>query len=144
MPIYLDTSVLVGFVFGEAGWRDATDVIARHQSRWLSHFAWGEFIDTLARTVRQGEQSTKAAQATASGVRRFFSAWSWAASQAEDVIDAAQLIEKDFRLPLKFPDAIHLATARRIGAVLLTFDRQQASAARAFGIDCINPREEKL
>jgi uncharacterized protein len=37
-------------------------------------------------------------------------------------------------LPLRAPDAIHIAMAQRVGAALVTFDRRMAAAARALGI----------
>ena len=36
-------------------------------------------------------------------------------------------------LPLKTPDAIHIAIAQRVGATLVTFDRQMAASARVLG-----------
>jgi uncharacterized protein len=42
-------------------------------------------------------------------------------------------------LPLKTPDAIHIAIAQRLGATLVTFDRQMAASARALGTPVETP-----
>jgi predicted nucleic acid-binding protein len=42
-------------------------------------------------------------------------------------------------LPLKTPDAIHIAIAQRVDATLVTFDWQMAAAARALGTIIATP-----
>jgi predicted nucleic acid-binding protein len=42
-------------------------------------------------------------------------------------------------LPLKTPDAIHIAIAQRVGGTLVTFDRQMAASARALGTPVATP-----
>ena len=37
-------------------------------------------------------------------------------------------------LPLRTPDAIHIAVAQRLGATLVTFDRAHGAAARTLGV----------
>jgi hypothetical protein len=51
---------------------------------------------------------------------------------------AADLIVRT-PLPLRSGDALHLAVADRNGAGLLTFDKRFAAAARAVGIEVIEP-----
>lgn len=50
-------------------------------------------------------------------------------------IDAARDLVRHIELKLRAPDAIHLATAQRLGATLATFDVTLASAARALGVE---------
>jgi hypothetical protein len=48
-------------------------------------------------------------------------------------IAAATTYLRRLDLPLRTPDAIHIAIALRIGATLVTFDRQMAVSARSLG-----------
>jgi predicted nucleic acid-binding protein len=50
--------------------------------------------------------------------------------------DHAAAFVRRFDLGLRAPDALHLATCRRLGLPLLTFDARQAAAARRLGITC--------
>lgn len=56
----------------------------------------------------------------------------------EDVREAETFIRR-FDLKLRTPDAIHAATAHRIGATLITLDRRLLAAADALGIAAANP-----
>jgi uncharacterized protein len=49
-----------------------------------------------------------------------------------DVTAAAAFLRR-LDLTLRTQDALHIAIAQRVGAELLTFDRQMASAARTLG-----------
>lgn len=42
-------------------------------------------------------------------------------------------------LTLRTPDALHIAIARRMDAILVTFDRTMAAAARALGMAVATP-----
>ena len=42
-------------------------------------------------------------------------------------------------LPLRTPDAIHIAIAQRLGATLVTFDRHMAASARAIDAAVAEP-----
>ena len=60
---------------------------------------------------------------------------------SSDISDATIMLQR-FDIPLKLPDALHIAIARRLGASLISTDRQQVSAAKKLGVDCLNPLEE--
>jgi len=57
---------------------------------------------------------------------------------AADIARAATFLRR-LDLILRTPDAIHIAIAERIGATLVTFDRQMAAAARALGMAVATP-----
>lgn len=57
-----------------------------------------------------------------------------------DVIAATNFVRRP-DLPLRAPDAIHIAAAHRLDATLVTLDIGMARAARALGVECINPAE---
>jgi predicted nucleic acid-binding protein len=46
---------------------------------------------------------------------------------------AATMFLRRLDLPLRTPDALHIAIAQRVGAMLVTFDRQMAASARTLG-----------
>jgi len=58
-----------------------------------------------------------------------------------DIEEAIDLVAK-VTLSLRLPDAIHIAVARRVGATLITNDRQQHRAARTLGVLALNPLEQ--
>lgn len=53
-------------------------------------------------------------------------------SSADIVLAGAFLRRLD--LPLRTPDAIHIAVVQRLGATLVTFDQRMAANARALGV----------
>lgn len=134
MSVYLDTSILVGFVFGEPGWTQASDAIAGHEERCLGNLCWGEFVDQVCRRVRRHELSEDQARAIIVSVRKYLSSWRWVEASAADVATATALIADHPAQSIKIVDAIHIATAARIGATLLTFDDRQRTAAALLGV----------
>ena len=49
----------------------------------------------------------------------------------------ADALVRRLDLGLRAPDALHIATARRLGATLFTFDLGMASAARMLGLSLL-------
>ncbi len=135
-PLYLDPSVLVAF------WVE-TDVLsvrakellqARRSVVLISDFASAEFASAIARLVRLGELPKPNAQ----GLFRHFDDWRSRATQPveiapSDVVAADKAIRR-LDLTLRAPDAIHLAIAERLDAVLATFDTRMAACARGLGV----------
>lgn len=143
MNVYLDTSVMVALIVRERGWETTTGWLAQHAaSLFWSSFGWGELTDTVARRVRRDMLSPHAGAATLQVARASFARWTQIATIDDDVRGATAAIASDLSRTLKLPDAIHIAIARRVGATLVTHDRAQATAARALGIDTVNPLEE--
>ena len=54
-------------------------------------------------------------------------------------IAAADRILRRLDVNLRTPDALHIAIAERIGATLVTFDRQMEAGARALGMAVATP-----
>ena len=88
----------------------------------------------IARRVRTGEFSKDNA-------RTVFSNFDiWAArlgprsrTEMSDVIVTEGLLRR-IDLPLRTPDALHVAVAQRLGATLATFDEQMKKSAVALGV----------
>ena len=72
-----------------------------------------------------------------------FDLWRTSLTQTPDFIpDDVRIAEsyvRRFELKLRTPDAIHAATAQRLGATLITLDRRLISAASALGVEATSP-----
>lgn len=131
MRLYLDTSALVKLVRTEAE-SDALRKYLRRQRRD------GFVTSALARTelVRAALPGGAAAVAHA---RRLLSGIDQIRVDVRVLDDAATLLSPS---RLRSPDAIHLASARRIGADLreiVTYDERLAQAAAAIGLSTRAP-----
>jgi hypothetical protein len=135
VTLYLDTSAIVDFVIPGAFSRRADAFLAANPDGLaISDFAAAEFAAVIARRVRSGELQTDEARDALAD----FDGWSGRATLRIEVapVDIAQAdgYIRRLDLPLRAPDAIHLAIARRWGATLVTFDRGMATAARSLGV----------
>lgn len=134
MKVYCDTSVLLALASREPTCQAIVGWLADHATEeYLGSFGWGEFVDGTGRRVRRGEAGTGAA-GWLQAAHRSFAGWTWVALVDADVATATEFLAADLERRLKLPDAIHIATARRLGATLLTGDQQQASVATDLGI----------
>lgn len=134
MSVYLDASVLVA-MFTDGPFSDRSDAaFSAHVTELLvSDFAAAEFSSSIARHVRTSEMTPQMARDVFSD----FDIWTGRAAarvetQSTD-IRAAEAILRRLDLPLRAPDALHIAIAQRIGADLATFDEKMAACARALG-----------
>ena len=66
-----------------------------------------------------------------------FDSWVMRSAQQIHIVTAdiaiATMYLRRLDFPLRTPDALHVAIARCLDSTLVTFDRQMAVAARAFG-----------
>lgn len=136
---FLDASVLVYLIAGDAGWIEIADVIAaREIEGFYSDFAWGEFVAALGARVRRREMPESYADALIVQSQAYLTDWTYAQITSDDVRRATDMVAQ-FSLALKLPDAIHIATADRLGLTLVSTDVQQVRAAAATGVATINP-----
>lgn len=135
LTVYADTSLLVPLFA-----RDAFNERARHfltaqqPALVISDFACAELVSAFAR-------KTRTRQLTLMEAREALATFdTWLAPQpprAEISAADVQLAETHLRrldLPLRTPDALHIAIAQRHGVPLATFDVRMAEAARALGL----------
>lgn len=120
--IYLDASALVPLVKREF-WSHLVEAeIARAPSIIVSDFAIGEASSAIARLFRMGRMDRDLAADMLSKLDQ------WTASRASMIelspVDTrlATLSVRSLAVPIRMPDALHLAISRRIGATLLTLD----------------------
>jgi predicted nucleic acid-binding protein len=101
----------------------------------VSDFAAAEFASAIAYRVRTRTLNAAEAQRA---LANFDVITARAARRIEITpadITAATAFLRRLDLTLRTPDAINVALAQRVGAQLLTFDRQMAKAARALGME---------
>ena len=137
---YLDASFLVALLTAEPFSERADDFLERHPAPLIvSDFAAAEFASAIARRVRSRESSREDAVQDLSD----FDLWtarstSYVELVATDIARAASFLRR-LDLPLRTPDAIHIAIAKRIDATLVTFDRGMTASARALGTTVMTP-----
>ncbi len=140
MSFYLDTSVVVPLFVNEVHSAVANDWLqAEERALFFGKLVIGEFNSTLSRLFRQGE----IAQSEAAKVRS--SARNWleiAATQIEhldlDIEAAAAMVVAPFP-KLLMPDAIHIATCKRLGLKFVTLDLDLVIIAAREGVTAILP-----
>jgi uncharacterized protein len=135
VKIYLDANAIVSFFIADS-WTQRTASFLEKNTRpvVVSDFAAAEFSAVIARQVRRNQLTHDEARAAFIS----FDAWVARTDTREEIrssdIGVAETLLRRFELNLKAPDAIHLAMAQRLDAMLLTFDSQMAAAARVLGI----------
>lgn len=137
MIAYVDTSVLIA-----AFTIDALSARARH---WLAGApslrisSWGaaEFSAAVLRKHRLGELDKAGLEAAEQILDRLISnPAAFDAATKDDVLEARRLV----RLcpPLRAPDALHLAIARRMALPMATFDNALRKAAATVGVATVS------
>ncbi len=135
MSVYLDASILVSsFTLDPFSLRAEAFLNKADQVVLVSDFAAAEFASVVARKLRTGDLSLDEANL----VMANFDAWTSRVGQrvdttAGDVATATTFIRR-LDLPLRTPDAIHIAIAQRAVAKLATFDLRMAASAQVLGV----------
>lgn len=138
---YLDASVMVSLLLEEPSSDAVQNWIASVELPLLvSDFAAAEVSSAISLAVRQGRETAS------NGVSRLSDFDDWRAAvptipvdvDPEDIRMADQIV-RAFDLRLRMPDALHVATAQRLNARLVTLDRRLLRAASALGVEAISP-----
>ena len=138
MSVYLDTSVIVAlFVVDPLNDRAETAMRGPHGQVIVSDLSGAEFASVIAQRVRTRDLSSSEARAAFENFDYWCSRYAQPVSmEGIDVSRAAALLRR-LDLPLRTPDAFHVAMTRRIGCPLLTFDRSMANVARTLGTEVV-------
>ena len=140
MSLYLDANVLVALLTSEPLSTRADDFVGNNpEGLIVSDFAAAEFASAIARHVRTRETTVEDARRDVAD----FDVWVARLTvrtdlSASDITVAATYLRR-LDLTLVTPDALHIAIARRIDAILVTFDRTMAVAAGALGVAVVMP-----
>ena len=135
MSVYLDASILVSLFTNDTLTARADAVLrARPPLLMVSNLAAAEFASAITRRVRMQLITAQEAHAA-------FSTFDARIARTTTPLCATSLLRAGFlrrlNLTLRTDDALHIAIAQRVGAELLTFDRQMANAARALAASAV-------
>lgn len=135
LSVYFDASLLVSmFVHDPLSARADAYIASANPTATVSDFASAEFASALGVKLRRGELDTTKVRA----VLADFDGWRSRGTVGCELTNAdvvtADAILRRFDLPLRAPDAMHLAIAQRLGVPIATFDVQMALSAGALGV----------
>ena len=134
MSYYLDASFLVAVVVDEARSAEAREWLKQASAAAIiGSFAAIEVSAAISRGVRTTRFSDAQAMAALADFDTLRSLCETCVPARETFELAGELI-RDFTTKLAAPDALHLAGAMQLGAVLVTFDDRLAKAAMAKGV----------
>ena len=136
MSVYLDASILVALFTSDALTARADNFLRKNPAVLIvSDFAAAEFSSVIARHVRTKDITKDDARLVFSN----FDTWTARTTQRAPIgtadIIAAEVLLRRFELALRTPDALNIAMAQRMGAMLATFDSKMAAAARTIGTE---------
>jgi uncharacterized protein len=140
VSFYLDANVIVALVMPEALSSRADEFLTANPDLYLiSNLGEAEVISAVSRRVRTAELTPDAGRIVLASLDD----WRGRSVQSVEIhtgdIARAGAFLRRLDLPLLTPDAIHIAISQRLGATLVTFDRQMAASARALGADVAMP-----
>lgn len=139
MIAYLDTSASANSIFADMGHQRIDRWIEeRRPTMFYRDWMYGEFVAAVARRLRATGLDDATGEALIVAADRYLAGWSKEAATTDDLASAIAFVRK-FHIGLHLPDAIHVAVAQRLGATLITTDRQQFRAAKALGILAVDP-----
>lgn len=134
--IYLDTSILVAYYLPEPLSERVQQRLRRASGVVVSEFARIEFVSALALRHRRGDISLTDAQQVEILFAAHLSADLYRTLHLSHAIfHQAYAFVSRFDLPIKAPDALHLAAAKAEELLLVTADRQLAQNAEMLHVD---------
>ncbi len=133
---FLDTSVVAAYYLQETYSERVQAIYQQNGGLYLTELVELELYSVLSRLVRAGALDLDAARQAGALFSAHLDAGLYVRThlQAGHYQWARDVIAR-FELPLKLPDALHLAAAWREGLRLITADRQLARNADALGVD---------
>jgi uncharacterized protein len=140
LNFYLDTNAIIPLFIAEARTSAIGEWFENLRERpALSDLAHAEFGAAVARRVRMGELD----DAGAAAIFAAFDLWAEqqvvrVATEPADIRTAAHLV----RIPypkLLSPDAVHIATCRRLGVILVSDDAALLDVAAREGVGAARP-----
>lgn len=134
--IYLDTSVLVAYYVPEPLSELAQQCLMEAPAVIVSELAQTEMVSAPTLRLRLGDLSVAAVQQVTTLFANHLAQGLYVPHHLSSAVyRQAQAYITRYDLPLKTPDALHLAAAALAQARLVTADRQLARNAQALSID---------
>ena len=135
ISVYFDASVLVALFVKDHFTAQAEALLTAKSQVLVSDLAAAEVASVLARLTREKQLTIEVARSTGAD----FDFWlARSATRTETLSIDIRLAEQFIRrleFNIRAPDAIHLATATRLGIPLATFDTGLAANARRVGLN---------
>lgn len=134
-PVYLDSSVVIAYYVPEAKSARVQAMYERLTTPMISELVELELIAGLSLRIRTGDVARAQGEEVMTLFDEHLNAGLYSRLQlrAEHYRWARDAISR-FDLPLKSPDALHLAAAQRGGLRLVTADRQLARNAASLDV----------
>ncbi len=141
MIYYLDTSVLVAALTGEAATARVQRWLGDREPDELAISEWGatEFSSALSIKLRSGQIDPDERAAALAAFVRMCSESLFDLSISAAQFRAAARFADQHKLGLRAGDALHLAIASDHGATIATLDKRLAQAALALGVSAQSP-----
>ena len=135
LDYYLDASFLVALLTPEPFSDRAADFVRLNPAiLTVSDFAAAEFAAAVGRRVRTKQSPLAEAMKDLSDFDRWLAQFAVRIEVSPDDVALATSFLRRLDLPLRTPDAIHIAAVQRIGATLVSFDLRMVANARALGV----------
>ncbi len=140
--VYLDANVIIGLFTVDPLSALAQNIVSIVPLLvFVSDLALAECASVLARRVRMSELTKEEAQQALIELDEWTVQFTnLTAIQPSDIADAARFIRR-LDLNLRLQDAIHIATAIRIGTTLATFDVKMAKSAMDLGCSVLEIKQ---
>jgi predicted nucleic acid-binding protein len=136
-PIYVDTSALVKVYLPEPRSDEVNAAVAGRVDLVVSDLVITEAVAALARRVREGDLAREAAARLHGALLDDLEQDLFVRVELDPATHrAAERFLLSLPVPLRAPDALHLALAASVGAgTLLTFDPRLGNAGLAIGVE---------
>jgi uncharacterized protein len=140
LSYYLDASALIPFVKSEDFSKSIEAWLAELEDPLVtSNLSIGEAHSSFSREVRMGQWDAAKAAATEAELLVWLAANAKICKILDEDIEMARRLVKQPMPKLLMPDGIHLATCKRLGLTLVTFDKDLAAIAAREGVACMVP-----
>ena len=136
MSVYFDASVIVSLIVRDSLSDRAMAYIIGHEPvPIVSNFASAEVASAIGLRVRTRDLDLEQGQEALAQFDVWRSRTATGCEMEAADITLAEAFLRRLDLPLRAPDALHLATARRIGVSVATLDLRMAESAAALGVE---------
>ena len=132
--IYLDASVLVSIILSDSHTIEARAWLTRqHTALIVSDLANLEVSAVVSRNFRAGQLTKSQVESALLDLDAFRASCEPLNHTVDDFLLAERIV-RDLATKLAAPDALHVASAKNLGADLATFDVRQKEAAKGLGV----------
>ncbi len=138
MSFLLDTSVVIAALTSETHTIAAQDWLEAHRTAalWISEWGLTECSAALSFKLRTGQLSAERQMSARAALTRMVNETVFRVAVTSRQFQRAGELAARAESGLRAGDALHLATASDMGAIMVTLDMGMARAAETLGITC--------